>query len=173
VTWGVLLKFVDKSQFWLLWEKNISFSRRSKCVYESISHRLIFQWREHTEVAMEAKPWLSYSLISEMKYANAFQILRYPHISYLVRYQRNVDNERWFGKGRGRNSHNLINGTSLVFEGRVWETNSTQLIPSWEANSFSDTQQITRRFITVYTRTHHWLLSWARWLRYTIPSHLF
>jgi len=39
--------------------------------------------------------------------------------------------------------------------------------PSWETNSRLAGHEIprfhgTRRFITVFTRAHHWSLSWAR-----------
>lgn len=54
-------------------------------------------------------------------------------------------------------------------------TNSMELGPSWEANSCLTTQEILMlygswRFITVFTRTHLWLLSWARQIQST-PSH--
>jgi len=41
--------------------------------------------------------------------------------------------------------------------------------PFWEATSYSSSLE-TRRFITVFTRTHHWYLSWARCILST-PSH--
>jgi hypothetical protein len=39
--------------------------------------------------------------------------------------------------------------------------------PSWEANSYTASQEIShilwnRKFIIVFTRGHHWSLSWAR-----------
>jgi len=45
--------------------------------------------------------------------------------------------------------------------------------PCWEANKFRNYPQNygTVRFITVYTRAHHWSLSSATWIRFT-PSHL-
>jgi hypothetical protein len=43
--------------------------------------------------------------------------------------------------------------------------------PSWEANSKAvkefPTFYGTRRFITVFTRTRHWSLYWARWIQFT------
>jgi len=49
-------------------------------------------------------------------------------------------------------------------------TNSIEKKPRWEANSHSASQQIpcllgTWRFITVFTTTHHWSLSSARWIQ--------
>jgi len=31
----------------------------------------------------------------------------------------------------------------------------------------------TRRFITTYTRTHHWTFSWSRWIQSTSSCHVF
>jgi hypothetical protein len=47
--------------------------------------------------------------------------------------------------------------------------------PSWEADSHSANQELTafsgvRMFVIVFTRSHHWSLSWARWIQYK-PSH--
>jgi hypothetical protein len=44
--------------------------------------------------------------------------------------------------------------------------------PSWEANSRSDSQEVsnfygTRRFITVFTTARHRSLSWAKWTQFT------
>jgi hypothetical protein len=55
-----------------------------------------------------------------------------------------------------------------------YQTNSMEQSPSWEANSHSASQEITRlswtwRFRIVFTRSRHWSLSWARWIQAT-PS---
>jgi len=47
--------------------------------------------------------------------------------------------------------------------------NSTEQRPSWEANTYTVSQQIlafsgTRKFITVLIRARHWFLSSTRWL---------
>jgi hypothetical protein len=42
----------------------------------------------------------------------------------------------------------------------------------WKVHSYSDCQRIacfhygTQRFITVFTKTHHWTLSWASWIQF-------
>jgi hypothetical protein len=51
-----------------------------------------------------------------------------------------------------------------------------ELSPSWEAANCAATQELpafygTWRFITVFTRPHHWSLSWARSIQ-SIPDHL-
>jgi hypothetical protein len=47
--------------------------------------------------------------------------------------------------------------------------------PPWESNNHTARQEIhaiygTRRFITVFTRAHHWSVSWARFIQYTTVS---
>jgi len=42
--------------------------------------------------------------------------------------------------------------------------------PSWEANSRSVSPKSpasygNRKFISMFTRTHYWTLSWARWIQ--------
>jgi hypothetical protein len=49
-------------------------------------------------------------------------------------------------------------------------TNSVVQSPSWEANSRSASQEVSRllwntKFITVSTKAHYWSLFWARWIR--------
>jgi hypothetical protein len=56
-------------------------------------------------------------------------------------------------------------------------TNSMELGSSWEANNCLTTQEIPKLygswwFITVFTRTHHWLLSWARQTQSTPCHHI-
>jgi hypothetical protein len=43
---------------------------------------LLLHCREHTDVTMEGKPWSPVSLILQMKYLNAPDMLRYTYISY-------------------------------------------------------------------------------------------
>jgi hypothetical protein len=55
-------------------------------------------------------------------------------------------------------------------------SNTMELSP-WEASSCSVFLEIsnifgTKRFIAMFTRAHHWSLSWARWWVLFIPSHL-
>lgn len=53
------------------------------------------------------------------------------------------------------------------------KTNSMEQSPSWEANSYSVIDKRfpafhrTCRFITIFIRSHHWPMSWARWIQFT------
>jgi hypothetical protein len=42
---------------------------------------------------------------------------------------------------------------------------------SWESDSHSPSQEIPRRFITVFTRACHWPLSWARCIQGHFPPY--
>jgi hypothetical protein len=53
------------------------------------------------------------------------------------------------------------------------DTNSMEEIPSWDANSDSASQEVpafcgTWQFITAFTTTCHWSLSWVRWILSTL-----
>jgi hypothetical protein len=74
---GTTLSLSDKN--------NGNFTRRSKCVFESISLCPLLQCRQHTGVAMGTKPWPSHLLISQINYLNALRMLRCAYISYVAK----------------------------------------------------------------------------------------